>query len=48
MTTTRNAENLRQYKSRFYSIVEQTLTFASGTNLVSEVKNFSPDFKRIA
>ena len=34
MTTTTNAENLRQYKSRFSLIVEQILTFPSSTYLV--------------
>ena len=48
MTTTTNAENLRQYKSRFSSIVEPIMVFASSTNLVKEVKNFYPNFKRIA
>ena len=48
MTTTTNAENLRQYKSRFSLIVEQILAFASSTNLITEVKSFSPNFKRIA
>ena len=38
MTTTTNAE----------VIVEQILVFASSTNLVREVKNLSPTFKRIA
>ena len=47
MITTTNAENL-QYKRRFSLIVEQILAFASSTNLVREVKNLSPNFKRIA
>ena len=47
MTTTTNAENLRQHKSRFTWIVEQILVFASSTNLGREVKNLSPNFKRI-
>ena len=33
MTTTTNAENLRQYKSKFSLIVEQILVFALSTNL---------------
>ena len=33
MTTITNAEQLRQYKSRFPVIVEQILAFASSTNL---------------
>ena len=45
MTTTTNAKNLRQRKSRFYLTVEQILAFPSSTNLVREV---SPNFKRIA
>ena len=40
-----NAKNLGQYKSRSSLIVEQILAFASGTNLVREVKNASPNFK---
>ena len=48
MTTTTNAENLGQYKSRFSLIVEQILVFASSTNLVRKVKNLSSNFKRIA
>ena len=48
MTTATNAENLRQYKSRFPFIVEQILAFASSTNLVREVKNLALNFKRIA
>ena len=47
MTTAANAENL-QYKSRFSLIVEQILAFAWSTKLVREVKNLSPNFKRIA
>ena len=47
MTTATNAENLPQYKSRFLLIEEQTLAFASGTNLISKVTNLSPNFKRI-
>ena len=48
MTTTTNAENLRQYKNRFSLIVEQMLDFISSTSLVREVKNLSTNFKRIA
>ena len=48
MTTITNAINLRQYKSRFSLIEEQILAFASNTNLAGEVKNLSPNFKRIA
>ena len=38
LATTTNAENLRQYESRFSLIVEQILAFASSTNMVREVK----------
>ena len=48
MTAITNAENLRQYKRRFSLIVEQILAFTWDTNLVREVKNLSPNFKRIA
>ena len=34
--------------SRFSFTVEQILAFASSTNLVREVKNSCPNFKRIA
>ena len=34
MTTKTNAENVRQYKSRFSLTVEQILAFASSTKLV--------------
>ena len=47
MKTTANVENLRQYKNRYSLIVEETLTFLSGSNLVKEVKNSSSTFKRI-
>ena len=39
MTTTTNAENLRQYKSRFSLIVQQILVFPFITNLIREVKD---------
>ena len=32
----------------FFSIAEQILAFASHPNIVSEVKNMSPNFKQIA
>ena len=48
MTTTTNAENLRQYNSRFSLIVEQILDFPLSTHLLGKVKNLSPNFKRIA
>ena len=47
MITTTNTENFRQYKSGFSLIVEQVMVFTSNTNLVKEVKNLSPNFKRI-
>ena len=48
MTTARNAENLQQYKSKFSLSVEKILAFPSSTNMVREVANLSPNFKRIA
>ena len=48
MIATTNAEDLRQYKSRFSLIVEQILGFTSSTILVREDKNFLTNFKRIA
>ena len=48
MTTTTNTENVPQYKSRFLLIEEQMLAFALGTNVIAEVKNLFPIFKRIA
>ena len=48
MTTTANAENLWHYKRRFPLIVEQILAFSANCNLVTEVKNFSQNFKQIA
>ena len=36
MTTTTNAENLRQYKGMFSLIVEQILAFTLSTKLVKE------------
>ena len=42
-----NAENLRQYKSRFSLIAELILAFDSIPNMVREVKNLPPNFKRI-
>ena len=41
MTATTNAENSRQYKVRFSSIVEQILAFVWHRNMVTEVKNLS-------
>ena len=48
MITAKNPKNLRQNKNIFYWIVEQILAFASSTDLVREVKNLPPSFKRIA
>ena len=48
MTTTTNAENLQQYRSKFSFFVEQMVAFASSTNLVREFKNLYGNFKRIA
>ena len=45
MTTTTNAGNLRQYKSRLSLIVEQILAFASSNNLVKDTQKFFDDFK---
>ena len=42
MTTTTNAENLPQYKTRFSLIVEQILVFSSNTNLFRKGKNLYP------
>ena len=47
MTTITNAEKLRQYENVFL-IIERILAFALSINFVSEVKNVSPNFKRIA
>ena len=38
MTAKSNAEDLRQYKIRFSWTVRRILSFASGTNLVREVR----------
>ena len=48
MTAKTNTENLRQYKTRFCLIVEQTLAFDSSTDSEREVKNVFPDFRQIA
>ena len=47
MTTTANAENLRQYKSIFSSIVEHILSFTFGANLIKKDKNLLPNFKQL-
>ena len=43
MTATTNAENLGQYRIRFYLIAEQILAFASHPSIVREVKCLSPN-----
>ena len=48
MTALTNAKNVRQYKIKFYLIVEQILAFASCPNMVREVYNLYPIFKQIA
>ena len=47
MATTANAEILQKYKSKFSLIEKNVLVLASSTNLVREVKNFSPDFDEL-
>ena len=47
MTTRKNAENLRKYKSRFSLTAEQIMAFPLRTNLIRKVKNLSPNFKQI-
>ena len=41
MTAITNSENLREYKSRFYLVVEQILVLASRSILAREFKNYS-------
>ena len=48
MTTATNVANLRQYKRKFSLTAEEILPFASSTNLVTEIENLSPNFKRLA
>ena len=48
MTMKTNVENIRQCKSTFSFTAEQTLDFAPSSNLVREVRNLPPNFKRIA
>ena len=47
MTATTNTENLRQYKSRFSLVVEQTLALVTSTDSVREDKNLSLNFERL-
>ena len=46
MTATTCAEKLRQNEIRFFLIVEQILALASSLNIISELKNLSPNFKQ--
>ena len=48
MTAATNAENLRQYKSRFYLIADQTLAFTSSLDIIGEAKNIPLNLKQIA
>ena len=48
MTTTTNAENIRQYKSRFSLNVEEVPAFPWSNYLFRKVKSLPPNFKRIA
>ena len=47
MTTIKNAENLRQYKSTFSLAVEQMLALASSTNWVKEVRTLTSNFREL-
>ena len=47
MSGTTNVENLQQYEIRFSLITEQVLDFALHPYMISEVKNLSPNFKKI-
>ena len=48
MTATTNVENLLQYEIRFSLTAEQIKDFASRPNMLREVRNLPPNFKRIA
>ena len=48
MSATTNVGNLQQCEIRFSLITEQVVAFALHPNMVSEVKNVSPNFKQIA
>ena len=48
MTATTNAENLQQYKIRFFLIAEKILAIASLPNIIRKVKKLSPNFEQIA
>ena len=47
ISATTNSENLQQYKLRFSLITEQVLAFTLHPNIVSDVKNLSPNFSQI-
>ena len=47
MTAITNAENLRQYQSRFFWSQNRYRLFSSCTNLVREVKIISSNLKRV-
>ena len=47
VNSTTNVENLQQCKIKFSLVTEQVLVFALHPNMVSEVKNLSPNFKQI-
>ena len=46
MTATTCADNLPQNEIRFFLLVEQILAVASSLNMISELKNLSPNFKQ--
>ena len=46
MTAIANAENLWQYKRRFYSIAEQILAFVWSPNVARELTNLYYNFKQ--
>lgn len=48
MATITNAENLKQYDSTIFRIVEQMFAFTLGTNFIRKVKNVSPNFNQNA
>ena len=43
----KNSKMLKQYKSKFSLLVEQTLAFALSNNLVRVVKNLSPSIRQL-
>ena len=48
MATAAKSKDLRQYKSRFFFIVDQVLALSSSINFVRKVGNLAPNFKQIA